>query len=174
MLLLILILLIRVTFSTPTFDFDRHLSAITRYGSAEMKYWRLISVVVVFSFVAIAINNVREKRSQQRRDVAYQTALRSYSEAIKLGMTRKDVEDSLHARNGAFLQMCCVDIRKPWGVLDDLVKIGQEDPPWFCSTKDVYIAFQFAGTRPQATPPSADPSDRVTAVTVYPLLEGCL
>jgi hypothetical protein len=130
MLLLILILLIRVTFSTPTFDFDRHLSAITRYGSAEMKYWRLISVVVVFSFVAIAINNVREKRSQQRRDVAYQTALRSYSEAIKLGMTRKDVEDSLHARNGAFQQMCCVDIRKPWGVLDDLVKIGQEDPPW--------------------------------------------
>ena len=139
-----------------------------------MKYWRLVAMVVVFTFVVIAIHNVREKRSQQKRDVAYQTALRSYSEVIKPGMTRKEVEDLLHARNKTFRQMCCVDIKKPMGVWDDLVKIAQEDPPWICGAKNIYIAFQFAGTRPQSAPPSSEPSDRLAVVTVYPHLEDCL
>jgi hypothetical protein len=139
-----------------------------------MKYWRLIAAVAVLAFAVIAINNVREKRSQRKRDVAYQTALRSYSEVVKPGMTRKEVEDLLHARNKAFRQMCCVDIKKPIGVEDDLVKIAQEDPPWVCSDKNIYIAFQFAGARPQAAPPHAEPSDKLTAVTIYPWLEGCL
>lgn len=59
------------------------------------------------------------------------------------------------------------------GVWDDLVKIAQEDTPWVCSEKNIYIAFQFAGTGPHAAPPSAGPSDTLTAVTVYPSLEGC-
>ncbi|HLB93604.1 MAG TPA: hypothetical protein VJK27_14780 [Terriglobales bacterium] len=88
-------------------------------------------------------------------------------------MSRREVEDLLHARNKAFRQMCCVDIKKPIGVWDDLVKIAQEDPPWVCSGKNIYIAFQFTGTRAPATPPSAEPSDKLTAVSVYPWLEGC-
>jgi hypothetical protein len=139
-----------------------------------MRYWALLAAGVFIAFVLIGMHNVREKRSQQKRDVAYQTALRSYSEVIKPGMTRKEVEDLLHARNKAFRQLCCVDIKKPMGVWDDLVKIAQEDPPWICNAKNIYIAFQFGGTRPQAAPPSAEPSDRLTAVTVYPHLEGCL
>ena len=139
-----------------------------------MKYWPLLAAVVVIALVLIGIRNVSEKRSQQKRDVAYQTALRSYSEVIKPGMTRKEVEDSLHTRNKVFRQMCCVDIKKSMDVWDDLVKIAQEDPPWVCSEKNIYIAFQFAGTEAHAAPPRADPSDRLTAVTIYPWLEGCL
>jgi hypothetical protein len=139
-----------------------------------MRYWPLLAAVVVVAFVLIGIRGVRERRSQQKRDVAYQTTLRSYSEVFKPGMRRKEVEDSLRTRNVTFRQMCCVDIKKPMGVWDDLVKIAQEDPPWICSEKNIYIAFQFAGTRPQAAPPSAEASDGLTAVNVYPHLEGCL
>jgi len=67
-----------------------------------MRYWPLLAAVVVIAFVLIGIHNVREKRSQQKRNVVYQTALRSYSEVIKPGMTRKEVEDILHARNKVF------------------------------------------------------------------------
>jgi hypothetical protein len=91
-------------------------------------------------------------------------------------MTRKEVEDLLRAKNKAFQQMCCVDIKKPMGVWDDLVKIAQEDAPWFCSEKNVYIAFQFAGSRPPERAPGwdAEASDKLTAVSLYPWLEGCL
>ena len=139
-----------------------------------MEYWRALLAVVLIIVLAIVINNVREKRSWQKRDLAYQEALRSYSQDFKPGMSRKEVEDLLHIRNKAFRQMCCVDIKKSMDVWDDLVKIAQEDAPWFCSEKNVYIAFQFAGKEPHATRPSAELSDRLTAVTVYPWLEGCL
>ncbi len=139
-----------------------------------MRYWPFLAAVVVVALVLIGIHNARQKRSQQERDVAYQTALRSYSEVIKPGMTRSEVEGLLHARNKVFRQMCCVDIKKPMGVWDDLIKIAQDDPPWICSEKNIYIALQFAGTRPQAAPTSAEPSDTLTAVTLYPHLEGCL
>ena len=65
--------------------------------------------------------------------------------------------------------MCCVDIKKSVDVWDDLVKIAQEDAPWFCSEKNIYIAFQFTGTASRA-----EPSDKLISVTVYPWLEGCL
>jgi|ERR1022692_469916 hypothetical protein len=139
-----------------------------------MKYWRLLLAIVLITIVVIVVNNGREKRSQQKRDLAYQAELRSYSEVFQPGMTRKEVEDLLRTRNKVFRQMCCVDIKKSMDVWDDLVKIAQEDPPWVCSEKNVYIAFQFAGTEPHATPPSAEPTDKLTAVTVYPWLEGCL
>jgi len=139
-----------------------------------MEYWRALLAVVLIIVLAIVINNVREKRSWQKRDLAYQEALRSYSQDFKPGMSRKEVEDLLHIRNKAFRQMCCVDIKKSMDVWDDLVKIAQEDPPWVCSEMNIDIAFQFAGTRVHAAPPSAAPSDKRTAVTLYPWLERCL
>jgi hypothetical protein len=133
-----------------------------------MKYWPLVAAVVLIAVALIGIHKVREKRLRQKRDDAYQVALRSYSEVLKPGITRREVEDALRARNAAFRQMCCVNFKERMDVWDDLVKIAQEDAPWFCSEKNIYIAFQFAGTRRYAAPAGADPSDRLTAVTVYP------
>jgi hypothetical protein len=138
-----------------------------------MKYWPLLLAVVVIVLVVISVHNVQERRLQRKRDAAYQTTLRSYSEIFKPGTSRKEVEELLRARNQVFRQMCCADIKKPIGVWDDLVRIAQEDAPWVCEEKNIYIAFQFAGTEPRATPPWAEPSDKLTAVTVYPWLEGC-
>ena len=93
-------------------------------------------------------------------------------------MTRKQVEDSLSARNISFRQMCCVSVKEfSRGVYDDtyddLVKIGQEDVPFVCSENNVYIAFQFLGSEKDSSP-RAEASDRLKDVTVYRWLEGCL
>jgi len=61
--------------------------------------------------------------------------------------------------------------------LDDLVKIGKEDAPWFCSENNVYIAFQFIDReREQAVGFTlhTDDLDSLKSVTIYPWLEGCL
>jgi hypothetical protein len=139
-----------------------------------MKYWRLVSAAVALSVFLVAVINLREERLQMKRDAAYQAILHSYTEAFKPGMTRKEVEDLLRDRNDVLRRMCCVDIKKPMDVGDDLVKIGQEKPPWVCSEKNIYIAFQFTGTRAPAAPPSAESSDRLTAVAVYTWLERCV
>jgi hypothetical protein len=71
--------------------------------------------------------------------------------------------------------MCCVD-RKEFsrGVYDDLVKIGQEDAPWFCSEKNVYVALEFIGPERHSVGPSAEAYDTLTTITIYRWLEGCM
>jgi len=140
-----------------------------------MKRWlSLILVLTVVAAVAFGVRHVLEKRSEQKREIAYQSALRSYSERFQPGMTRKEVEDYLRARNIRFQQMCCVDHKLSKTVLDDLTKIGQESAPWFCSEHNVYVAFQFKGPERNDLGGSADPSDTLKAVSLHHWLEGCL
>ena len=140
------------------------------------RYWRLLAAIAVVLSAVIGIHNLREKRAQAKRDAAYQMTLHSYSATLKPGMTRKEVEDYFHANGIVFRQMCCVDCKSSKWVWDDLAKIAQEDAPWFCSEKNIYIAFQFAGLRSpdRATGWDAEASDKLTAVSLYPWLEGCL
>ena len=91
-------------------------------------------------------------------------------------MTRKEVEDYLRARNANYQHICCVaarklSIRHSW---DDLVKIGEESAPWFCSKNNVYLAFQFIDHDPQQKAQRDDDLDTLKSVTIYPMLEGCL
>ncbi len=73
------------------------------------------------------------------------------------------------------LIMCCVDRRTySLGIYDDLIKIGQEDAPWFCNEKNVYIALQFTGQSRADPTPEAVPSDTLKTITIYHWLEGCL
>jgi hypothetical protein len=134
----------------------------------------LIAVLVV----AFGIRHVLEERNAARREVEYQKSLQSYSEALKTGMTRKQVEEYFSARKPPFRQICCVSVKEfSTGVYDnaydDLVKIGQEDVPWFCSENNVYVAFQFLGSAKDSFG-SAEPSDTLKDVTIYHKLDGCL
>src|SRR2546423_14351425 len=141
-----------------------------------MKRWLAFLVLVaVIAVAVIGMHTMREKRAQQQRDVAYQSVLRRYSEVLKPGMTRKEVEDYLVTRNVSFRQMCCVNWKEPKRAYDDLAKIAQEDPPWVCNEKNIYIAFQFAGNERQRLggAPTAEPSDRLTIVSLYRALEVC-
>jgi hypothetical protein len=138
---------------------------------------RLLLVLLVVSLFAFGLRHELKKRAQARREAAYQSALRSYTEVLKPVMTRKEVEDYLHGRSVQFRQMCCVDAmelskRKSW---DDLVKIGEESAPWFCSENNVYLAFQFIDDGKQQTNWwKADDLDTLKSITIYHWLEGCL
>jgi hypothetical protein len=73
--------------------------------------------------------------------------------------------------------MCCVDSRQTgrhtW---DDFVKIGQEDPPWYCGETNVYLAFQFADHVQIKTGYDMDDNDldMLRAITLVHQAETCL
>ena len=107
-----------------------------------------------------------EKRSQHGREVLYAAALHSYSEMFRVGMNRKEVEDRLRAKNISFSQTCCVENNAKW-VLDDITRIGQEGPPWYCSEYNIYVAFQFVGPKPTSGGPGSENTDTLSKVALY-------
>jgi hypothetical protein len=60
-------------------------------------------------------------------------------------MTRKDVEDYLRSRNTKFTWIWTAFGGRRESQYADLVKIGEETAPWYCSEACVYVAF---GSRP--------------------------
>src|SRR5882762_4215796 len=106
-----------------------------------MKQWlRPVLVVVVAGLFLLGIRYELKKQAQKGREATYQSELRSYSQALKPVTKRKEVEDYLRSKNLDFSPMCCVEPsdsakRHTW---DDLVKIGEEEHPWFCSEHFVY------------------------------------
>jgi hypothetical protein len=144
---------------------------------SKMRRWLLpIVLLLVVALAALSMRHFSQERVQQKREAAYQSALRSFSKDLRPGMTRKEVEDYLRARNVKFRQMCCVDANERFStnVYDDLAKIGQEDAPWVCNEKNVYVAFQFIGPERNSLGPVADASDTLRAISIYRWLEGCL
>lgn len=138
---------------------------------------KLIFVALALSIVGAGTWYGLKARAQRKREAAYEATLRSYDHMLKPGMTRKEVEDYLRGKNAPIEQMCCVEVerlsqRASW---DDLVKIGQEKPPWFCSENYVYIAFQFLDHNPPTgIAQTADDLDTLKSVTIYRQLGGCL
>ncbi len=140
-----------------------------------MKRWRLLIVVlVVIAVVGYAVHHLFAKRAQQRvqqrREAAYQAAIRSYSEVLKPGMTRKEVEAYLKEQGTPFKQPCCMDPGRAYFLL---VKIGEEEHPWYCSNLNVYARFQF---NPYEQPASKLPGERDTlmGIQIFRVGEGCL
>ena len=84
-------------------------------------------------------------------------------------MSREQVEAILHVKNDQFQQICC-----DRGTYSDLVKIGHEDAPWYCSENNVYIAFQFDSASEESAHPWKNPSDPLETIELLPKLENCL
>src|ERR1700683_1627883 len=66
----------------------------------------------------------------------------SYSQVLKPGMTRKDVEDYFRANKVQFSQMCCIEASYKHSY-DDLIKIGTLYFPVPCGDTSYYVAFIF-------------------------------
>jgi len=149
------------------------------YDSADMKRaLPLILILLVAGLCGLGVRYWSKKQMQMRREATYQAALRSYTEALKPGMTRKQVEDYLRAKNIKFRQICCVDIkelqssrRRSW---DDLTKIGEEDIPFVCRENNVYVAFQFTDHEQGEAKRQVNDLDTLKALSIYHSLEGCL
>ncbi len=134
------------------------------------KEFSLLRGVVFLVLLAIGSCSAWGQSKQQKREAAYQSKLQSYAEALKPGMTRKNLEDYLRAKGVAFGQLCCIDEPSAYA---DLVKIGKEKHPWYCEEHNVYIAFQFAAVEPHKGWEAFD-SDILKRITIFHKLEGCL
>ncbi len=107
--------------------------------------------------------------AQTKREATYQATLQSYSDVLKPGMTRKYVEDYIRLKGQSAQQICCIEDSS---VFADLLKIGKEKHPRYCSEKNVYIAFQFVAVEPRNS--WVGDSDTLKSVTIFRRLEGCL
>jgi hypothetical protein len=105
-----------------------------------MKSWRsrlIVLVIVALSAVAIAYAWGRAKR-----ELGYSSTLRSYSTALKPGISRQQVEDYLQAKSISVGQICCFNEHSTFS---DAVTIGEEKVflP-LCSKEQVIVVFEFA------------------------------
>jgi hypothetical protein len=125
----------------------------------------------VFLFLLITNLDAWGQSAKQKREAGYQEALQSYSEALKLGATRKSVEDYFQTNGTKYQKMCCVVERSAYA---ELIKIGEEKHPWYCSEHNVYIAFQFVDEPHKGLQFSDKDSDKLKSITIYHWLEGCL
>jgi hypothetical protein len=128
------------------------------------------AVLIVSVF---GIKYVIDRRAERKSQIEYQSVLKEYSAALEPGLTRREVESYLRLKGRPFRQMCCVGVRR--NALADLVRIGNEGAPWYCSQNNVYVALEFEATEPlQGIMPEARDSDRLEDVLLFPWLEGCL
>jgi hypothetical protein len=131
------------------------------------------TLVVALIIVSLVIQHVLQKRAEERRLVQYHATVRMYADALQQSTSRAVVEAYLRTRGKAFQQMCCVNTpRNAWA---DLVNIGEEHVPWFCSQHNIYVAFVFdAPEHLKAQTQTAESTDTLTDVVLYPRLEGCM
>jgi hypothetical protein len=115
-----------------------------------------------------------EAEAHKKREASYALSLLTYSQALKPGMNRKEVEDYLKKKNLPVLALCCVD-----GSESDLIRIGQDDDTWFCAENYVYIALQFddeAGHRAEYDTDvrDADVHAILKSITIFHMPGRCL
>jgi hypothetical protein len=130
------------------------------------KRWA-ISILVLIALFAVALTwrYERQERAREKREAEYELARRRYSAALKLGMSRKEVQEY-------FRENSVIASPRSWDEL--LIEIGREDPPWFCSARNVFVNFQFEHQDKGSFERSASDSDVLTAVTTLYWLDGCL
>jgi hypothetical protein len=134
-----------------------------------MKRRLLAAVLIVFVSGASAIGYGLKKRAEkkleeQKREASYRSALSAYSKDLEPGMRRKNVEDYLRAKKIPF----------ETSAKADLVEIGQEAAPWFCSEVNVYIAFDFEAVEPHSRAWEPNATDVLKRAHIYSRAGGCL
>jgi len=136
------------------------------------KRWRIPLITATgLVVVTLATRFALEKRSERKRQLVYQTITNRYAEELREGTTRQSVERYLRFQGKEFQRFCCVGARtKAWA---DRVRIGQEQPPFFCSQHNVYVVFVFDALDPSVEM-SRDGNDRLVEVKLYPVSEVCM
>ena len=128
----------------------------------------LILVVAPLTFLGVRHEmRVRaESRARANRETTYQAAVRSYSQILKPGVTRKEVENYLRFNRVEFLRLS----------LDDITKIGEDQAAnWFCGKSDVYVKFQFiASTQHEGRPDDANERDTLEEIKISRIASGCI
>ena len=124
----------------------------------------LVVAPLIFFGVRYELKVRAETQAQAKREMAYQSTLRSYNQVLKPGMKRKTVEDYLRFNKTEFLRLS----------LDDLTKIGEDEPTWVCGRTGVYVKFQFTGVGQREPRFDANDEDTLDEIEVYHQLDRCL
>jgi hypothetical protein len=121
------------------------------------------------SLVLVGVSLVALAGCVARRSKA---ALLSYSQVLKPGMTRKDVEDYFRTKKVRFSQVCCV-VGSYKHSPDDLIEIRGFPSPLPCDQSH-YVAFIFndqtqhpPATMPHAGGLQADDLDTLRSITTF-------
>jgi len=131
----------------------------------------IASALICMVLIVFAASSGQGQNKKQKREAAYQAELQAYSEILKPGMTRKDVESYFRSKGVAFQRSCCIDERTAY---TDLVQIGKEKHSWYCSEHAVYVAFQFVDESNVDPRPSRQDLDKLKSISIYHRAEGCL
>ena len=142
------------------------------------KRWMAFSGIVALSIGAgIGIKGLLDAKALKERQTLYTATLKDYSDALRPGTSRLEVEAYLQQQHRPYQQMCCVAIHR--SAYADLVKVGQERPPWYCNQRycnqnNIYVAFEFDATEPHGLTADARDSDKLLGAKLFPSLEQCL
>ena len=142
------------------------------FGTAMKKTASILLGVLALCLMGFGVDSTVRRNIQRKHQVIYESIVREYSAELKTGTPRKDVEQLLRSKGQPFQQTCCL-LNGNRSAYEDLVKIGSEPAPWYCSENDVYIVFEFYSPT-HAGMPNAQPSDSLERIAVSPWLQGCL
>src|SRR5207302_6889447 len=79
-----------------------------------------------------------------RRNAQYRATLKTYSDVLRPGMKRTDVENY-------FIMSKYVSFNR--GASEDIVEIAHEKAGWVCQEQVVYLKFEFAAVEPNEPKP---------------------
>ncbi len=79
-----------------------------------------------------------------RRNAQYRATLKTYSDVLRPGMKRSDVENY-------FIMSKYVSFNR--GASEDVVEIAHEKAGWVCQEQVVYLTFEFAAVEPNEPKP---------------------
>ena len=87
------------------------------------------------------------------RSAQYHAVLKSYSDVLKPGMKRSDVENY-------FIMSKYVSFNR--GGSEDTVEVARERAGWICQEQLIYLTFEFSATEPH----QPDPVDRLVRISL--------
>ena len=134
--------------------------------------FRILAATALIAIIGFAVESWIQKRAEQKREAEYKAVLREYSAALKVGSQRDHVESFIRSKGQSFQRTCCL-LSPDQNAWEDLVKIGSERTPWYCSESNIYLDFEFYAP-PHPGMPQAEPSDSLRTIALTPWLEGCL
>lgn len=124
----------------------------------KRQHWVVLIAAVATIFPLVHIVGIA------RRDAQYRAILKTYSDVLKPGMTRGEVENYfIMSRYVSFDKGC---IRPNCGAYADLVEIGRENAGWVCQDQIVSAAFEFATAEPD-TKWVDSPGDRLVRISLF-------
>ena len=127
----------------------------------------LIGVATASLFISHRTKLQAQTRARMKRENEYQSALHFYNQIFKRGMTKKEVEEWLNSNKIEFFRQSSNSSSY------DLIKIGEEEPPWYCGVHWVYVKLNFRDVE-QRGPYGADDEDTLNETEVYHQLDRCL